>query len=135
MEVPLSPLEFARRARHFYGEREAMVDDEKRFIYAQFLERCDRWSAALQAMGVGQGDRVAYLFQSNSTQCPDKIFREIMIFSDSIHHIIQHFFRNRYFPRIEKYIFHSGGIHDQKSTFQLCHLHIIIPQKRFAFRL
>ena len=61
METPLSPLEFARRARHLYGEREAVVDGEKRFTYAQFLERCDRWSTALQAMGVGQGDRVAYI--------------------------------------------------------------------------
>ena len=61
METPLSPLEFARRARHLYGEREAVVDGEKRFTYGQFLARCDRWSTALQEMGVGQGDRVAYI--------------------------------------------------------------------------
>ena len=61
MEVALTPLEFARRARHLYGDREAVVDGDKRFTYAQFLERCDRWSAALQALGVGKGDRVAYI--------------------------------------------------------------------------
>ncbi len=61
MEIALSPMEFARRARRLYSEREAVVDGEKRFTYGRFLERCDRWSAALQALGVRQGDRVAYI--------------------------------------------------------------------------
>ena len=61
MEVALSPMEFARRARRLYSDRDAVVDEDKRFTYAEFLERCDRWSAALQALGVGQGDRVAYI--------------------------------------------------------------------------
>ncbi len=61
METPLTPLEFMRRARALYPEREALVDGEVRRTYAQFFERCDRWSAALQRLGVGRGDRVAYL--------------------------------------------------------------------------
>lgn len=61
MEMPLTPMEFARRARRLYADREAVVDGELRLTYAQFLDRCDRWSACLQAMGVGQGDRVAYI--------------------------------------------------------------------------
>ncbi|MEM7428353.1 MAG: long-chain-fatty-acid--CoA ligase [Pseudomonadota bacterium] len=61
MEVALSPLNFGERARRLYGSREAVVDEDKRFTYAEFLERCDRWSAALQAMGIKQGDRVAYI--------------------------------------------------------------------------
>jgi fatty-acyl-CoA synthase len=61
MEVPLSPLEFARRTRALYGGREAVVDGARRFTYRQFLERCDRWSSALQSMGVRKGDRVAYI--------------------------------------------------------------------------
>ena len=61
MEIALTPLEFARRARRLYAEREAVVDGEARFTYAEFLERCDRWSSALQALGVGHGDRVAYI--------------------------------------------------------------------------
>ena len=61
MEIPLTPLEFARRARRLYANREAVVDGELRLTYAQFFERCDRWSAALQAMGVKKGDRVAYI--------------------------------------------------------------------------
>lgn len=61
MEIPLTPMEFARRARRLYGQREAVVDGELRLTYAQFFERCDRWSAALQALGVEKGDRVAYI--------------------------------------------------------------------------
>lgn len=54
-------MEFARRAKRLYGSREAVVDGDQRFTYGQFLERCDRWSHALQSMGVGHGDRVAYI--------------------------------------------------------------------------
>jgi fatty-acyl-CoA synthase len=61
MEVPLSPLEFARRTRTLYGEREAVVDGKLRLTYTQFFERCDRWSSALQSMGIEKGDRVAYI--------------------------------------------------------------------------
>ena len=61
METALTPMEFARRARRLYADREAVVDGDLRFTYAQFLDRCDRWSSALQALGVGQGDRVAYI--------------------------------------------------------------------------
>jgi fatty-acyl-CoA synthase len=59
MEMPLTPLEFFRRARKLHASREAVVDGELRYTYAAFGERCDRWSAALQKLGVGQGDRVA----------------------------------------------------------------------------
>jgi fatty-acyl-CoA synthase len=59
METPLTPLDFARRARKLHGRREAVVDGKLRFTYAQFGERCDRWSVALAKLGVGKGDRVA----------------------------------------------------------------------------
>jgi len=42
-------MEFARRARRLYADREAVVDGSLRWTYGQFLERCDRWSSALQA--------------------------------------------------------------------------------------
>ena len=48
METPLTPLEFARRARRLYADREAVVDGDLRLTYAQFFERCDRWSRVLQ---------------------------------------------------------------------------------------
>jgi fatty-acyl-CoA synthase len=61
MELPLTPLEFARRARRLYGGREAVVDGDRRLTYEKFFDRCDRWSSRLQAMGVKKGDRVAYI--------------------------------------------------------------------------
>jgi fatty-acyl-CoA synthase len=68
METPLTPLEFARRARKLYPERIAVIDGESRWTYAQFLDRCDRWSAVLQKLGVGTGDRVAYLSPNSRAQ-------------------------------------------------------------------
>jgi fatty-acyl-CoA synthase len=58
METPLTPLDFARRARKLHATREAVVDGDLRLTYAQFADRCDRWSAALVKLGVRRGDRV-----------------------------------------------------------------------------
>src|SRR5688500_3577000 len=68
METPLTPLEFARRARRLYGSREGVVDGAGRFTYEQFFQRCDRWSAALQNLGVARGDRVAYIATNTTRQ-------------------------------------------------------------------
>jgi acyl-CoA synthetase (AMP-forming)/AMP-acid ligase II len=68
MEVALTPLEFARRARALYGGREAVVDGSLRLTYEQFFDRCDRFSSALQALGVERGDRVAYIAPNTHAQ-------------------------------------------------------------------
>jgi fatty-acyl-CoA synthase len=68
MEIPLSPLEFARRARRLYPSREAVIDGDIRLSYSEWLDRCDRWSAALQKMGVRQYDRVAYIAPNTRSQ-------------------------------------------------------------------
>ena len=68
METPLSPLEFARRARRLYGDCEAIIDGNRRFTYEEFFARCDRWSAALQSLGIRQGDRVAYISPNTHAQ-------------------------------------------------------------------
>src|SRR3977135_267171 len=68
MELPLTPLEFARRARRLYPEREAVVDGDLRLTYREFFDRCDRWSAALQRLGVTAGDRVAYIAPNTHAQ-------------------------------------------------------------------
>ena len=68
METPLTPLEFARRARKLYPEREALVDGDLRLTYSQFFDRCDRWSSALQSLGIGQGDRIAYIAPNTHAQ-------------------------------------------------------------------
>ena len=68
MEVALTPLEFARRTRALYADRLALVDGPLRLTYAQFFDRCDRWSAALQRLGVQPGDRVAYIAPNTHAQ-------------------------------------------------------------------
>jgi fatty-acyl-CoA synthase len=68
MEIPLTPLEFARRARRLYPSREAVIDGERRLTYEQFFDRCDRWSSALQALGVKQGDRIVYIAPNTHAQ-------------------------------------------------------------------
>jgi len=68
METPLTPLEFARRARSLYPDRIAVVDGAQSWTYEQLFARCDRWSAVLQRWGVRQGDRVAYIAPNTHAQ-------------------------------------------------------------------
>ncbi len=68
MEVPLTPLEFARRTRRLYGDHEGVVDGELRLTYEQFFDRCDRWSSALETLGTARGDRVAYIAPNTHAQ-------------------------------------------------------------------
>ena len=68
METPLTPLEFGRRARKLYGNREAVVDGSVRLTYEEFFAGCDKWSSVLQGMGVRKGDRVAYIAPNTHEQ-------------------------------------------------------------------
>jgi acyl-CoA synthetase (AMP-forming)/AMP-acid ligase II len=64
MELPLTPLAFADRARRVYAGRKAILFETVERTYEQFLDRCDRWSSRLQGLGVGPGDRIAYIAQN-----------------------------------------------------------------------
>ncbi len=68
METPLSPLDFARRTRRLHADREAVVDGDLRLSYREFFDRCDRWSSALQGLGVAQSDRVATIAPNTHAQ-------------------------------------------------------------------
>jgi fatty-acyl-CoA synthase len=69
METPLTPLEFMRRTRRLYPAREAVVDGDTRFTYAEFFERCDRWSTVLQKrFGIQKGDRLATIAPNTHAQ-------------------------------------------------------------------
>jgi fatty-acyl-CoA synthase len=68
METALSPLHFARRTRRLHGAREAVVDGGLRLTYEEFFDRCDRWSAVLQGLGVRPGDRVATIAPNTHAQ-------------------------------------------------------------------
>ena len=61
MDVPLSPLRFKGRALSLYGSKSAIVCGDLRFTYAEFFGRCDRLSRLLGSLGIGRGDRVAFL--------------------------------------------------------------------------
>ncbi|WP_338742389.1 long-chain-fatty-acid--CoA ligase [Haloplanus salilacus] len=62
MQKPLLVTDFLDRAREYYGDHEAVVATTgDRYTYDELGERADRFSAALQARGVGKGDRVAVL--------------------------------------------------------------------------
>ena len=68
MEIPLTPLEFARRRARSTPIARRVVDGALRLTYAQFFDRCDRWSAALQAARRQPGDRVAYIAPNTHAQ-------------------------------------------------------------------
>jgi fatty-acyl-CoA synthase len=68
MEVPITPLEFARRTRRLHGHREGVVDGGLRLTYEQLFDRCDRWSKALQGLEVSPGDRVATIAPNTHAQ-------------------------------------------------------------------
>ena len=68
METPLTPLDFQRRTRSLYPDREAVIDGSMRLTYEQFFDRCDRWSVALRRLGVAKGDRIAYISPNTHSQ-------------------------------------------------------------------
>jgi len=41
MELPLTPVDFLRRARKLHATREAVVDGDLRLTYEEFGTRCD----------------------------------------------------------------------------------------------
>src|SRR5690242_3486480 len=66
MIIPLTLSDFLERAELVYGEREAIVDEPEppggglgRFTYRRFAQMCRSMAAALDDMGVGEGERVA----------------------------------------------------------------------------
>jgi len=59
--VPLSPVSFLVRAADIYGPRVAVIHGDRRYTYAQFLERSRRLASALARVGMGKGDTVAIM--------------------------------------------------------------------------
>ena len=57
----LTPTSFLVRSGRVYADRCAVIDGERRFNYAEFLERCLRIAGALRSMGIAEGGRVAVL--------------------------------------------------------------------------
>jgi fatty-acyl-CoA synthase len=61
MHVPLTPLEFRRRAERLFGAKVGVVDGERRFTYAEFGERSRRLAAVLRDLGVRPGEVVSFV--------------------------------------------------------------------------
>ncbi len=63
----LSPLNFLDRAAQMFPERVAVLDGDSSLTYARFHDAVRRQASALQARGVGDGDRVAVLSPNTRT--------------------------------------------------------------------
>ncbi len=61
MFLPLTPVRFKLHAARIFGSKIGVVCEDLRFTYLEFNQRADRLSQALIKLGVGEGDRVAYL--------------------------------------------------------------------------
>ena len=61
MFVPLTPLEYKRRAVRNFGDKIGVVDGDRRFTYQEFGERADRLAGALRGLDLTPGDRVAFI--------------------------------------------------------------------------
>ena len=57
----LSPLSFLERSSEVFAEKVAVVHGSRRTSYRELARQATRLARALQASGVGAGDRVAYL--------------------------------------------------------------------------
>lgn len=61
MHVPLVLTDFLDRAVEQYGDKVAIIDDEKRLTYRQLSERVNQLSRGMKEWGIKKGDKVAYL--------------------------------------------------------------------------
>ncbi len=61
MLVPLTPLEFRRRAERLFGRKVGVIDGQRRYTYAEFGERSRRLAGALGRLGSRPGDVVSFL--------------------------------------------------------------------------
>jgi fatty-acyl-CoA synthase len=61
MNIPLTPVRFLRYAEQQFPRKTAVVCGEQKFTYAEFAERASRLAGALRGVGIGLGDRVAFL--------------------------------------------------------------------------
>jgi fatty-acyl-CoA synthase len=59
--VPLTPVSFLARAARFFGERTAVIHNDRRFTYPELYARARRLASALTKSGIKRGDTVAIL--------------------------------------------------------------------------
>src|SRR6201990_2222432 len=59
--IPLSPVSFLTRAASAFAGKFAVIDGERRFTYAQLLDRCIRLASGLAQLGVKRLDTVSII--------------------------------------------------------------------------
>src|SRR3954447_17333819 len=59
--IPLSPVSFLTRAASAFANKVAVIDGERRYTYAQLLDRCTRLASGLAQLGVKRLDTVAII--------------------------------------------------------------------------
>ncbi len=59
--APLTPVGFLERSAEVYPQKEAVVYGEKRYTYAEFQRRVFRLANGLKSIGIGEGEKVAFL--------------------------------------------------------------------------
>ncbi|HEY6762051.1 MAG TPA: AMP-binding protein [Baekduia sp.] len=57
----LTPLSFLERSVLIYGDRVAVVHEDRRYTYSELGERVSRLASALRRAGLQKGDRVAFI--------------------------------------------------------------------------
>ena len=57
----LSPATFLDRTAFVYPDKPAVVYGDRSYSYSQFSKRVDRLASALSGVGIGRGDRVAFM--------------------------------------------------------------------------
>ena len=78
MEVPLLVTDFLDRAVKLFPGKEAIVNGDRRFSYAEFGARVNQLGHALAGLDVGKGDRVA-IISPNSNQFLESYFAAAVI--------------------------------------------------------
>ncbi|MDR3554511.1 MAG: acyl--CoA ligase family protein [Syntrophobacteraceae bacterium] len=57
----LTPVNFLSRSESIYPDKTAVVYEDKRYTYRDFYGRVNRLASALKKIGVGKGDKVAFI--------------------------------------------------------------------------
>jgi len=57
----LSPVNFLGRSAEVYPDKTAVVYGDRRYTYSQFQSRVNRLASALARIGIGPGDKVAFI--------------------------------------------------------------------------
>ncbi len=63
---PLTPLDYLERSAYVFREKIAVVDGDVRRTYPQLRDRVYRLAAALQSLGIRDGERVAVMSPNSS---------------------------------------------------------------------